>query len=87
MIFLFHVFICFFNDTIFIYIAHIRDENISELHAFFKRFNKLASNIDFAALDYMFYNALENLAECLRFWNIKFFQRFGFRVDILVLQV
>lgn len=78
---------CFFNDIIFIYIAHIRDENISELHAFFKRFNKLASNIDFAALDYMFYNALENLAECLRFWNIKFFQRFGFRVDILVLQV
>lgn len=65
----------------------MRDENNSQLYIFIKRFNRLASNIDFAALDFMFYTALENLTEFVRLWNIKFFHKFGFRVEILVLQV
>jgi len=67
--------------------ANIRDENNNQLHIFIKRFNKLASNIDFASLDNLFFTSLENLAEFVRMWNIKFFQKFGFRIDILVLQV
>jgi len=69
------------------FVANIRDENNSQLHIFIKRFNKLVSIIDFAALDSMFYNAMENLVDFVRLWNIKFFQRFGFRIEVLVLQV
>jgi hypothetical protein len=62
-------------------------ENNVKFHNFLKKFNKVASNIDFSALGDTFFSSVESLCDYIKSWNIKFFRKFDIRIEILILQV
>ena len=62
-------------------------ENNVKLHNFLKKFNKVASNIDFTAFGNTFFASVDSLCDFVKSWNIKFFRKFNIRIEILILQV
>ncbi len=64
-----------------------RMENSASMNSFLVRFNRYARAIDYGASAREFTNSIKELVKFVKTWNVRFFNKFSIKIDLIVIAI